>query len=107
MAAQGDNVIITRMKLTIEEVEHIAELARLQLSEDEINRFREQLSDILDYAARLQSLDTSGIAPTSSVLPERSVLRPDEVLPGLSLKELLSNAPDTEKGQFRVPPVLE
>jgi aspartyl-tRNA(Asn)/glutamyl-tRNA(Gln) amidotransferase subunit C len=95
------------MKLSIEEVENIAELARLQLSEDEINRFREQLSDILDYAARLQSLDTSGIAPTSSVLPERSVLRPDEVLPSLSLKELLSNAPDTEKGQFRVPPVLE
>jgi aspartyl-tRNA(Asn)/glutamyl-tRNA(Gln) amidotransferase subunit C len=95
------------MKLSIEEVENIAELARLQLSEDEINRFREQLSDILDYAARLQSLDTSGIAPTSSVLPERSVLRPDEVLPSLSLKELLSNAPDTEKGQFRVPPVLD
>jgi aspartyl-tRNA(Asn)/glutamyl-tRNA(Gln) amidotransferase subunit C len=95
------------MTLSIEEVEYIAELARLQLSKDEINRFREQLSDILDYAARLQSLDTLGIAPTSSVLPERSVLRPDEVLPGLSIKELLSNAPDTEKGQFRVPPVLE
>jgi aspartyl-tRNA(Asn)/glutamyl-tRNA(Gln) amidotransferase subunit C len=95
------------MTLTIEEVEYIAELARLKLSEEEVNRFREQLSDILDYAARLQSLDTSGIAPTSSVLPERSVLRPDEVQPSLSLKELLSNAPDTEKGQFRVPPVLE
>ncbi len=95
------------MTLTIEEVEHIAELARLQLSEEEINRFREQLSDILDYAARLQSLDTSGIAPTSSVLPERSVLRPDVVQPGLSPDELLSNAPETEKGQFRVPPVLE
>jgi aspartyl-tRNA(Asn)/glutamyl-tRNA(Gln) amidotransferase subunit C len=104
---EGDNVIITHMRLTIEEVEHIAELARLKLSEEEINRFREQLSDILDYAARLQSLDTSGIAPTSSVLPERSVLRPDEVQPSLSLEELLNNAPDTEKGQFRVPPVLE
>jgi aspartyl-tRNA(Asn)/glutamyl-tRNA(Gln) amidotransferase subunit C len=95
------------MTLTTEEVEYIAELARLKLSKEEINRFREQLSDILDYAARLQSLDTSGIAPTSSVLPERSVLRADEVQPSLSLKELLSNAPDTEKGQFRVPPVLE
>ncbi|MEJ2598445.1 MAG: Asp-tRNA(Asn)/Glu-tRNA(Gln) amidotransferase subunit GatC [Anaerolineales bacterium] len=95
------------MTLTSEEVEHIAELARLQLSAEEINRFREQLSDILDYATRLQSLDTSGIAPTSSVLPERSVLRPDEVQPGLALDELLSNAPDTEKRQFRVPPVLE
>jgi aspartyl-tRNA(Asn)/glutamyl-tRNA(Gln) amidotransferase subunit C len=95
------------MTLTTEEVEYIAELARLKLSKEEINRFREQLSDILDYAARLQSLDTSGIAPTSSVLPERSVLRADEVQPSLSLKELLSNAPDTEKGQFRVPLVLE
>ena len=103
----GDNVIIAHMTLTIEEVEYIAELARLQISKEEINLFREQLSDILDYAARLQSLDTSEIAPTSSVLPERSVLRPDEVQPSLSPKELLSNAPDTEKGQFRVPPVLD
>jgi aspartyl-tRNA(Asn)/glutamyl-tRNA(Gln) amidotransferase subunit C len=95
------------MTLTIEEVEYIAGLARLQLNAEEINRFREQLSDILDYVARLQSLDTSGITPTSSVLPKRSVLRPDEVQPGLSLQDLLRNAPDTEKGQFRVPPVLE
>jgi aspartyl-tRNA(Asn)/glutamyl-tRNA(Gln) amidotransferase subunit C len=95
------------MTLTIEEVEYIAELARLQLNKDEIDRFREQLSDILDYATRLQSLDTSEIAPTSSVLPERSVLRPDEVQPSLSPKELLSNAPDTVEGQFRVPPVLD
>ena len=95
------------MTLSIEEVEYIAELARLQLSKDEISLFREQLSDILDYAARLQGLDTTEIAPTSSVLPERSALRPDEVRPSLSPKELLSNAPDTEKGQFRVPPVLD
>jgi aspartyl-tRNA(Asn)/glutamyl-tRNA(Gln) amidotransferase subunit C len=95
------------MTLTIQEVEYIAELARLQLSAEEINRFRDQLSDILDYAARLRSVDTSGIAPTSSVLPERSVLRPDEVRPGLSQEELLSNAPDATKGQFRVPPVLD
>jgi len=95
------------MKLTLEEVEHIAELARLQLSEAEKSRYREQLSDILDYAARLQALDTSGISPTSSVLPERSVLRPDEPRPGLSLEELLRNAPAADKNQFRVPPVLD
>jgi aspartyl-tRNA(Asn)/glutamyl-tRNA(Gln) amidotransferase subunit C len=95
------------MILTLAEVEHIAELARLHLSEEEKSRYREQLSAILEYAARLQSLDTSSIPPTSSVLPARSVLRPDEPHPGLSREELLRNAPQIEKGQFRVPPVLE
>ena len=95
------------MKLSLDEVEHIAELARLRLSEDEKARYREQLSEILDYAARLQAVDTSGISPTSSVLLARSVLRKDEPRPGLSLEEVLRNAPETEKGQFRVPPVLE
>jgi aspartyl-tRNA(Asn)/glutamyl-tRNA(Gln) amidotransferase subunit C len=95
------------MSLTLDEVEHIAILARLQLSEEEKSRFREQLSAILDYAARLQALDTSGIQPTSSVLPERTVLRPDQARPGLPTQLLLSNAPDAEKDQFRVPPVLE
>ena len=95
------------MKLSLDEVEHIAELARLRLSEDEKARYREQLSEILDYAARLQAVDTSEISPTSSVLPARRVLRKDEPRPGLSLEEALRNAPETEKGQFRVPPVLE
>jgi aspartyl-tRNA(Asn)/glutamyl-tRNA(Gln) amidotransferase subunit C len=95
------------MTLTLEEVEHIAELARLALTEEEKARYREQLSDILDYAARLQTLDTTNIPPTSSVLPARSVLRPDRPRPGLSPQDLLRNAPQTEQGQFRVPPILE
>jgi aspartyl-tRNA(Asn)/glutamyl-tRNA(Gln) amidotransferase subunit C len=95
------------MRLTIEEVEHIAQLARLKLTTQEIERYREQLSAILDYADRLQSVDTSGIPPTSSVLPARSVLREDKVLPGLLLADLMSNAPHSENGQFRVPPVLD
>ena len=95
------------MTLTIEEVEHIAELARLELTEEEKKRYTEQLSNILDYAARLQKVDTSGVPPTSSVLPERSVLRPDEPRPGLTLEALLRNAPNADKGQFRVPPVLD
>ena len=95
------------MKLTLEEVEHIAELARLRLSEDEKNHFGEQLSDILEFAARLQAVDTSGISPTSSVLPARSLLRADEPRPGLNLEDTLRNAPDTENNQFRVPPILE
>ena len=99
--------IIPSMTLTLDEVEHIAELARLRLTPEEKERYREQLSAILDYAARLQELDTSGIPPTASVLPPRSVLRPDQTNPGLTLEELLRNAPETEADQFRVPPVLE
>lgn len=95
------------MTLTAAEVEHIASLARLDLTEEEVARFREQLSAILDYVAQLQELDTRDIPPTSSVLPPRSVLREDEPRPGLSLEELLANAPQTEADQFRVPPVLE
>lgn len=95
------------MKLTLEQVEHIAQLARLDLSEAEKLRYREQLSAILDYANRLQALETGDIPPTASVLPPRSVLRPDQVRPSLALPNLLRNAPDTEANQFRVPPVLE
>ena len=95
------------MPLTLAEVEHIAQLARLELSAEEKERYRKQLSAILEYARSLQELDTAGIPPTASVLPERSVLRPDEITPGLSLADLLRNAPQVEDDQFRVPPVLE
>lgn len=95
------------MSLTKAEVEHIAELARLELTEEEKNRYREQLSAILEYAARLQTLDTSQIPPTSTVLAERSPLRQDAAEAGLSVDEVLKNAPQTEKNQFRVPPVQE
>lgn len=95
------------MALSIEEVDHIAGLARLDLSEEEKARYREQLSAILDYAARLQELDTSDIPPTSSVLLRRSVLRADVSRPGMGRDRLLANAPDVADDQFRVPPVLE
>ncbi len=95
------------MSLTKEEVEHIAELARLELTEEEKARYREQLSDILDYAARLQALDTSQIPPTSTVLATRSVLRPDVPAEGLATGEVLRNAPHAEQNQFRVPPVMD
>jgi aspartyl-tRNA(Asn)/glutamyl-tRNA(Gln) amidotransferase subunit C len=95
------------MKLTLEEVEHIAELARIKLTDAEMARYAEQLSEILDYAARLQSVDTSGISPTARVITAGNVLREDKARPGLSRQELLDNAPETEKGQFRVPPILE
>lgn len=95
------------MTLTLEEVEHIAHLARLNLTEEEKARYRTQLSAILDFARRLQELDTTGIPPTASVLPSRSVLRQDIPRPSLKTEDLLANAPEAESNQFRVPPVLE
>jgi aspartyl-tRNA(Asn)/glutamyl-tRNA(Gln) amidotransferase subunit C len=75
------------MPLTIDEVTHIADLARLSLPEEELALYREQLSAILDYASRLQQVDTSDIPPTSSVLPLRSMLREDSPVPGLDAAE--------------------
>ena len=95
------------MALTLEEVEHIAALARLRLSDEEKARYREQLSAILDYMAKLKQLDTSAIEPTATVLPLRTVLRPDVVTPSLPPAELLANAPEAEGEMFRVPPVLK
>ncbi len=95
------------MRLTLQEVEHIADLARLHLTDEEKERFREQLSSILEHVAKLQDLDTADIQPLSGMSVERSRLRED--LPGDSLpsEDLLSNAPNTKDQQFRVPPVLD
>lgn len=94
------------MTLTKAEVEHIAKLARLELTEMELEKFQRQLSDVLDYFARLQELDTRDILPTSSVLLARGVLREDEPAASLDREDVLRNAPQRERGQFRVPPVL-
>jgi aspartyl-tRNA(Asn)/glutamyl-tRNA(Gln) amidotransferase subunit C len=95
------------MSLTIKEVNHIADLARLNLTEEEKRKYQEQLSAILDYAARLQQLDTSGIPPTSSVLSSASPLRPDQAGISLPVEETLRNTADKKDNQFRVPPVFE
>jgi aspartyl-tRNA(Asn)/glutamyl-tRNA(Gln) amidotransferase subunit C len=95
------------MPLTLEEVEHIATLARLELSAEEKTRYRQQLSAILDYIRKLQELDTTDIPPTSSVLSEASPLRADEKRPGLKVDALLRNAPQVEQNQFKIPPVFE
>ncbi len=93
--------------LSREEVEHIAELAKLELTDDEKERYREQLSAILDYAARLQQIDTEDIPPTASVLPVDTVLRPDESRPSPPREELLQNAQEQEEGMFRVDAILD
>jgi aspartyl-tRNA(Asn)/glutamyl-tRNA(Gln) amidotransferase subunit C len=94
------------MKLTINEVEHIAALARLELTEDEKQRYAEQLSDILDYAARLDELATDQIPPTASVLDMELRLRDDHSRPSLPTEDVLKNAADTTDDQFQVPPIL-
>ncbi|BCY17194.1 MAG: Asp-tRNA(Asn)/Glu-tRNA(Gln) amidotransferase subunit GatC [Chloroflexi bacterium] len=95
------------MSLSREEVIHIARLARLELTDDEIERYQQQLSSILEYADRLKTLDTSKIPPTSSVLPARSRFRDDVPAESLAPADVIRNAPQSEKDQFKVPPALE
>ena len=94
-------------KLTIAEVEHIAELAKLGLTEEEKRTFQEQLSAILEYFEMLQGVDTSAIPPTATVLPLRNVMREDEVRPSLPPERVLANAPEREGDSFKVRAVLE
>lgn len=95
------------MSLTFAQVQHIANLARLDLNDEELERYREQLSSILDYFQQLQTLDTENIPPTTGVSTEEATLRVDEPHPGLNLDELLQNAPKSDQRQFQVPPVFE
>lgn len=95
------------MSLSPQEVEHIARLARLQLTEEQKARYRGQLEAILDHVAKLQELDTKDIPPTASVSVAQMPLRVDEPRPGLSKDDLLKNAPKQDDGQFQIPPVFE
>ncbi len=95
------------MKLSREQVIGIADLAKLDLTEQEIDQYAEQLSAVLDYADRLNELPTDDIPPTASVLPLQNVLREDEVRPSLPTEQVLRNAPAAVDGQFRVDAVLE
>jgi aspartyl-tRNA(Asn)/glutamyl-tRNA(Gln) amidotransferase subunit C len=95
------------MLLTREQVEHVAELAKLGLSEAEIELYREQLSAILEHAAILQQLDTEAIPPTATVLPLCNVMRADQPAASLSQEDALANAPAVADGHFRVRSILE
>ncbi len=97
------------MALTRAQVQHIAELARLELKEEELDRMTEQLSAILDYAARLQELDTEAIPPTASAVPLENVMREDTISPSLPREAVLANAPDKDEKDefFRVRAVLK
>jgi aspartyl-tRNA(Asn)/glutamyl-tRNA(Gln) amidotransferase subunit C len=95
------------MALSIEEVEHIAKLARLELRAAQKELYRQQLSDILDYIAKLRQLDTALVPPTAGGGLGRMELRLDQAAPGLSTEALLKNAPESEHDQFKIPPVFE
>lgn len=95
-----------RMRLSRAEVEHIAELVKLALTGEEKEVFALQLSSILEHFQALQALDTTGIPPTAQVITLKNVMRADEVTPCLSPEEALANAPQAEKGYFKVPTVL-
>lgn len=97
------------MSLTRAQVTHIAELAKLTLTAQEIERMTQQLSAILEYAERLNELDTDAIAPTASVIPNQNVMRSDVVTPSLTHEQVMQNAPDTDANRefLRVRAILE
>jgi aspartyl-tRNA(Asn)/glutamyl-tRNA(Gln) amidotransferase subunit C len=95
------------MSITRQDVQHIAELAKLDLTDAEEALYQRQLSAILDYAQRLKALDTEAIPPTATVLPLRSVMREDVARPSLPVDEILANAPARSGDSFEVHVILE
>lgn len=94
-------------KITMQEVEHVARLARLELSGAEKERMRRELDGILSYIDKLRALDTTGVEPTSHAVPLTNVLRDDVEKPSLPRDEMLANAPDRNRELFRVPRIIE
>ncbi|MFD1020995.1 Asp-tRNA(Asn)/Glu-tRNA(Gln) amidotransferase subunit GatC [Thalassobacillus hwangdonensis] len=94
-------------RISKDEVKHVANLARLAVTEEEADLFTKQLDDIITYAEQLNELDTTGVEPTTHVLDLKNVLRKDEPRKWLDKKDVMNNAPDHQDGQFKVPSVLE
>jgi aspartyl-tRNA(Asn)/glutamyl-tRNA(Gln) amidotransferase subunit C len=89
------------------DIEHVARLARLELTEREKARLREQLGVILENAAKVGEVATEDVPPTAYAIPRSNVFRPDEVTPSLTVEEVLANAPEVESDRFKVPRVVE
>ena len=94
-------------KITLAEVEHVARLARLDLSPEEKERMRAQLDAILAYIDKLRELDTADVEPTSHAIPVTNVMREDEIRPSFPREEMLANAPELDGDFFRVPKIIE
>lgn len=89
------------------DIEHVARLARLELTPEEKDRLRAQLGAILEHAAKVGEVATADVPPTAYAVPRANVLRPDERTASLSVEDVLANAPDREDDRFRVPRIVE
>lgn len=89
------------------DIDHLARLARIKLTKEELARFSQQLQTILDYFAKLQKIDTEGVAPTTHVVNLNTVMREDVPKPSLTASQILDNAPDKDGDFFKIPPVFE
>ncbi|MEI5907403.1 Asp-tRNA(Asn)/Glu-tRNA(Gln) amidotransferase subunit GatC [Bacillus spongiae] len=94
-------------KISKDEVRHVANLARLAVTEEEVEIFTKQLGSIISFAEQLNEVDTSHVEPTSHVIPLKNVFRDDKPMNGLPREEVLKNAPKHQDGQIVVPPILE
>lgn len=94
-------------RISKEEAKHVANLARLAITEEETDMITKQLDSIITFAEHLNELDTTNIEPTTHVLHMKNVLREDKSAPGLPREEVLKNAPDHQDGQIRVPGIME
>jgi aspartyl-tRNA(Asn)/glutamyl-tRNA(Gln) amidotransferase subunit C len=95
------------MKITRQDVENVALLSRLEMTNEELDAYAGQLNAILEYADVLNKLNTKDVEPTAHVLPLKNVMRPDAVKPSLPRELALANAPETEDGYFKVPKIME
>ncbi|MGH9244698.1 MAG: Asp-tRNA(Asn)/Glu-tRNA(Gln) amidotransferase subunit GatC [Acidimicrobiales bacterium] len=93
-------------RITRDDVAHVARLARLQLTDDELDLYTDQLAKVLDHARDVEALDLADLPPTAHPYPLRNVVRADEVRPCLDRDEVLEQAPAAEAGRFKVPPIL-
>ncbi len=94
-------------RISVEQVKHVAHLARLAITEDEAEKFTKQLDAIISFAEQLNELDTDNVEPTSHVLELKNVLREDIPQAGLPREEVLKNAPEHRDGQIKVPAIIE
>ena len=93
--------------ITVKDVEHVAKLARLELTEEEKEKFTRQLGDVLKYVEQMNEVDTTGVAPMAHAFDVVNVMREDKVVYDHSKEELMANAPDEENGFFKVPKINE
>lgn len=94
-------------RISMEQVKHVAHLARLAITEEEAVKFQHQLDQMISFAEQLNELDTDQVNPTSHVLDMKNVMREDVSKPGLPVEEVVKNAPDSKEGYIRVPSIME